>query len=107
VGSQTFLQATASDGAFHCDGTDLAALLPDGKTRLLNFRKRTGTSQGIHFLQATRQRLYLTTNLRCGQNQQIMSYDPRTDEFSTLLGGSVNGGSIIQALGYRATDPPE
>jgi hypothetical protein len=106
VGSQTFLEGSGLQGEYRCDGTDLFALLPDGRTRLLNFRKRTGTSQGVHFLQATGQALYLTTNLPCGQGQRILSYDPRTDAFSTLLGGPVNGGSIIQALGYRAEDPP-
>jgi len=106
VGSQTFFERSDLSGGFHCDGTDVFALLPDGRTRSLNLRKRTGTSQGVHFLQANGQTLYLTTNLRCGQNQRIVSYDPRTDALSTLLGGPVKGGSIIAALGYRATDPP-
>jgi TolB protein len=102
VGSKTFLE----HGYIQCDGTDLSVLQPDGGARALNFQQRTGTHHGVHILQATRQLLYLGVGLGCGTEQQIASYDPHTDELRTLLGGRVNGGSIVFALGYRATDPP-
>lgn len=103
AGSQTFLEQ--NHNAIHCD-TDLAVLQADGTARSLNFRGRTGPGNGVHILQATRQTLYLFKNAGCGADQQIISYDPREDTLTTLLGGSINGGSIIEALGYRATDPP-
>jgi TolB protein len=102
AGSKTFLE----HGHIHCD-SDLSVLQPDGTARPLNFQKRTGTHLGVHIFQATRQMLYLGVGLDCGHGQQIVSYDPGADELTTLLGGQVNGGSIIQALGYRAIDPPQ
>ncbi|HEY0168480.1 MAG TPA: hypothetical protein VGB75_15665 [Jatrophihabitans sp.] len=102
AGSKTFLE----HGHLHCGDIDLSVLQPDGTARPLNFQKRAGTRQGAHILQATRQMLYLDVGVGCGTDQQILSYDPRTDELTTLLGGQVNGGTILWALAYRATDPP-
>jgi hypothetical protein len=49
----------------------------------------------------------VTTSMSSGARKPNPLYDPGADTFSTLLSGSVNGGSIIQAaLGYRAIDPP-
>ncbi len=102
AGSKTFLE----QGHFHCADIDLSVLQPDGAARPLNFQKRTGTHQGVHILKATRKLLYLGVGTGCGPREQIVSYDPATDELTTLFGGSLNGGSIVFALGYRVTDPP-
>ncbi len=102
AGGETFLE----QGHTLCGDVDLAVLQPDGSARPLDFQKRTGTHQGVHILQATRQLLYLGVGTGCGLGQQIASFNPATGELTTLFGGSVNGGSIVFAQGYRATDPP-
>jgi TolB protein len=101
AGSRTFLERDA-----HCGMAGISVLQPNGEIRPLDISGRLGQRQGVQIFQATRQVLYLITNLGCGKDQRVLSYDPRTDELTTLLGGSVNGGSILWALPYRDGDPP-
>jgi hypothetical protein len=41
--------------------------------------------------------------LRCGQTPALVSFTPGTDQVTRLLGTGVNGGSVLDALGFGST----
>jgi hypothetical protein len=92
-------QCTLDVGSYH-----------EGTFTSLNLGARFGGAM-ISLLGATRTTLQLFAQQYCGAGGQLASYNPGTDTqastVTTLLGGSVNGGTVLQSVLYKQSDPPK
>jgi TolB protein len=88
--SGTFLQSIGA-----CGTAFLSRLTPDGHTTRVDV---PGMSQSVFVTGATGDKLLLQGHLDCGGGTGLVSYDPATNTSTTLLGPSVNGGGVTEAI---------
>jgi TolB protein len=90
--SGTFLQSTGA-----CGTAFLSRLTADGHTTRVHV---PGMSDSVFVVGATGDKLVLHGHLGCGGGTALVSYDPAANSSTVLLGPSVNGGSVTEALPY-------
>ncbi|WP_297737360.1 hypothetical protein [Mycobacterium sp.] len=91
--SGTFLQSIGACGTMF-----LSRLTPDGHTTRV---KIPGVSDSVLVNGVTGDKLVLVATAGCGPGTSLLAYDPATNTYTTLLGPTVNGGSVTQAIVYR------
>lgn len=88
--SGTFLQSIGGCGTMF-----LSRLTPDGHTTRV---KVPGVSDSVMVDGVVGDKLVLVGKAGCGPGTSLLAYDPAANTFTTLLGPTVNGGSVTQAL---------
>jgi TolB protein len=63
--------------------------------------KIPGVSDSVLVNGVTGDKLVLVATAGCGPGTSLLAYDPATNTYTTLLGPTVNGGSVTQAIVYR------
>jgi hypothetical protein len=88
----TFIQAAGACGVIY-----LAKLDADGTTTPVDVPNTSGSVRviGVHDAQ-----LDLQARAGCGPGQSLLDYDPAANTTTVLLGPSVNGGGVIDAVAY-------
>jgi hypothetical protein len=88
----TFIQASGACGVIY-----LAKLNPDRTTTQVDVPNTSGSVAviGVHD-----SHLDLQARAGCGPGQSLLDYDPAANKTSVLLGPSVNGGGVIDAVAY-------
>jgi TolB protein len=90
--SGTFLQSLGACGTLF-----LSRLTPDGHTTQVNV---PGVSSSVIVNGVSGDKLVLVAKAGCGPGTSLLTYDPATNSYTTLLGATVNGGSVAQAIVY-------
>jgi TolB protein len=90
--SGTFLQSAGA-----CGTAFLSRLTADGHTTRVHV---PGMSDSVFVVGATADKLMLQGRLGCGGGTALVSYDPAADSATVLLGPSVNGGGVTEAILY-------
>ncbi|WP_076116561.1 hypothetical protein [Mycobacterium sp. IS-2888] len=88
--SGTFTQSTGG-----CGTVFLSRLTSDGHATRV---KVPGVSSSVIVNGVSDDRLVLVATAGCGPGTSLLAYDPAANTFSTLLGPTVNGGSVTQAI---------
>ncbi|WP_029112367.1 hypothetical protein [Mycobacterium sp. URHB0044] len=88
--SGTFLQSAGA-----CGTAFLSRLTPDGHVTRVDV---PGMSQSVFVTGATGDKLILEGHLDCGGGTGLVSYDPAANTSTLLLGGTVNGGGVTEAI---------
>ncbi|CDO08868.1 hypothetical protein [Mycolicibacterium cosmeticum] len=88
----TFLQSAGA-----CGTAFLSRLTADGHTTRVDV---PGMSDSVFVIGATADKLVLHGHLGCGGGTALVSYDPATNSSTVLLGPSVNGGGVTEAILY-------
>ena len=90
--SGTFLQSIGA-----CGTVFLSRLTPDGHTTRVNV---PGLSDSVIVNGVSGDKLVLVAKAGCGPGTSLVAYDPAANAYTTLLGPTVNGGSVTQAIVY-------
>jgi TolB protein len=90
--SGTFLQSIGG-----CGTVFLSRLTPDGHTTRV---KVPGLSDSVVVNGVSGDKLVLVAKAGCGPGTSLLTYDPAANTFTALLGPTVNGGSVTQAIVY-------
>jgi hypothetical protein len=88
--SGTFTQSIGG-----CGTVFLSRLTPDGHASRV---KVPGVSNSVIVNGVSGDKLVLVATAGCGPGTSLLAYDPAANTFSTLLGPTVNGGSVTQAI---------
>lgn len=89
----TFIQAAGACGVIY-----LAKLNPDGTTTKVDVPKASGS---VSVLGANGDHLTVQARAACGPGQALIDFDPAANASTILLGPSVNGGGVIDAVAHR------
>jgi TolB protein len=92
--SGTFVQALGGCGVIY-----VAKLNPDGTTEKVSVPK-ADNDKSIGILGVDGSALNLHASAACGGGQSLLRYDPGTNTTTVLLGSSVNGGGVIDAVAF-------
>lgn len=95
--SGTFLQSAGA-----CGTAFLSRLTPDGHTTRV---KVPGMSQSVFVTGATADTLILEGHMDCGGGTALVSYDPAANTSTVLLGPTVNGGGVTEAILFPGARP--
>jgi TolB protein len=90
--SGTFLQSIGG-----CGTAFLSRLTADGHTTRV---KVPGVSDSVIVDGVSGDKLVLVAKAGCGPGTSLLAYDPAANTFTTLLGPTINGGSVTQAIVY-------
>jgi TolB protein len=90
--SGTFLQSLGA-----CCSVFLSRLTSDGHTTRV---KSPGVSDSVRVGGVSGDKLVLVAKAGCGAGTSLLAYDPASNTFTTLLGPTVNGGSVTDAVVY-------
>lgn len=90
--SGTFLQSIGACGTMF-----LSRLTPDGHTTRV---KIPGVSDSVRVSGVSEDKLVLIAKAGCGGGTSLLAYDPAADTYTVLLGPTVNGGSVVEAIVY-------
>jgi hypothetical protein len=90
--SGTFLQSIGA-----CGTVFLSRLTPDGHTTRVNV---PGLSDSVIVNGVSGDKLVLVAKAGCAPGTSLVSYDPAANAYTTLLGPTVNGGSVTEAIIY-------
>ncbi|WP_264033075.1 hypothetical protein [Mycobacterium fragae] len=90
--SGTFLQSLGACGTMF-----LSRLTPDGHTTRV---KVPGVSSSVHVNGVSGDKLVLVAKAGCGGGTSLLTYDPVANTHTVLLGPTVNGGSVVEAIVY-------
>jgi hypothetical protein len=90
--SGTFLQSIGACGTMF-----LSRLTPDGHTARVNV---PGVSSSVIVNGVSGDKLVLVAKAGCGPGTSLLTYDPAANTYTTLLGPTVNGGSVAEAIVY-------
>jgi hypothetical protein len=90
--SGTFLQSIGA-----CGTVFLSRLTPDGHTTRV---KVPGVSDSVIVEGVSGDKLVLIAKAGCGPGTSMLAYDPAANTYTTLLGPTINGGSVTQAIVY-------
>lgn len=90
--SGTFLQSIGG-----CGTVFLSRLTPDGHTTRV---KVPGLPGSVVVNGVSGDKLVLVAKAGCGPGTSLLAYDPAANTFTALLGPTVNGGSVTQAIVY-------
>jgi len=90
--SGTFLQSLGACGTLF-----LSRVTPDGHTTRVNV---PGVSNSVIVDGVSGDELVLLAKAGCGPGTSLLTYDPATNTATTLLGPTVNGGSVGRAIVY-------
>jgi hypothetical protein len=90
--SGTFLQSIGG-----CGTAFLSRLTPDGHATRV---KVPGLSDSVIVDGVSGDKLVLVAKAGCGPGTSLLTYDPAANTFTALLGPTVNGGSVTQAIVY-------
>ena len=70
----------------------------DGTTTKVSVPK-VQEHHSVRVLGATDGNLQLQATLSCGSGESLVDYDPAAGTSTVLLGGDVNGGGVVDAVG--------
>jgi hypothetical protein len=90
--SGTFLQSMGACGTMF-----VSRLTPDGHTTRV---KIPGFSSSVRVSGVSGDKLILIGKAGCGGGTSMVAYAPATNTYTTLLGPTINGGSVAEALVY-------
>jgi hypothetical protein len=90
--SGTFLQSIGA-----CGTEFMSRLTPDGHTTRV---KIPGVSDSVHVTGVSGDKMVLVAKAGCGGGTSLLAYDPAANTFTALLGPTVNGGSVVEAIVY-------
>jgi hypothetical protein len=88
----TYLQSVGACGTMF-----LSRLTPDGHTTRVNV---PGVSSSVLVNGVSGDKLVLVAKAGCGGGTSLLTYDPAANTYTTLLGPTVNGGSVAGAIVY-------
>lgn len=71
---------------------------PATSTPLADCKSVPGVSNSVIVNGVSGEKLVLVATAGCGPGTSLLAYDPAANTFSTLLGPTVNGGSVTQAI---------
>ena len=91
-----FLQSAGACGTMF-----VSRLTADGHTTRVNV---PGMSDSVRVAGMSRNKLELLGKVGCGGTTSLVAYDPATNSSTVLLGPSVNGGGVTEALPYSELD---
>ncbi|OBK46875.1 hypothetical protein A5655_08755 [Mycobacterium sp. 1081908.1] len=90
--SGTFMQSIGG-----CGTVFLSRLTPDGHATRV---KVPGLSDSVVVNGVSGDKLVLVAKAGCGPGTSLLTYDPAANTFTALLGPTINGGSVAQAIVY-------
>jgi hypothetical protein len=90
--SGTFLQSAGACGTMF-----VSRLTPDGHTTRVNI---PGLSSSVRVSGVSGDKLVLIAKAGCGGGTSMVAYDPAANTYTALLGPTINGGSVAEALVY-------
>lgn len=98
VPAGTFVQAAGACGVVY-----LAELNADGTTSPVEV-PNTDADGSIRVLGVDGNNLTLKASGACGPGEALLDYDPAADTSTVLLGGSVNGGGVVDVVPFPGSE---